>query len=121
MPASPADSSLFAWLGAKLAETRGHMAGLLQRMTGGSSPGAKPALFSKFLGMLDEVARIKGEETEIISRIEALERKHRFLRKSNKLRRADATPREKNDINFEENIRPEVEPRSFWMWVFLLW
>lgn len=106
---------------AKLVDKRGRIVDILRSITGlGPAGSLKPSLFSKFLGMLDEVAAVKDEETAYIGRIEALEQKHRFMRKHNKLRRAEMAPKTRELEDTDEN-RAIAQPRNFWMWVFLLW
>jgi hypothetical protein len=58
-------------------------------MSGLGVPAAlKPTLFRKFLDMLDEVTALRDEETGLISQIDAIELRHKLMRKQKKLKRA---------------------------------
>lgn len=83
------ESHQLAWLLATLGESRSRIAGLLGKLSGLGASALKPALFKKFLGFLDQVARERDEELHLINRIEMIESKHRHLRKHHRLEHAD--------------------------------
>jgi hypothetical protein len=83
------ESGRLAWLGAALTQQRRKIGKLINRMSSmGPSGALKPSVFSKFLGLLEQVAIEQKEEIRLLSQIETIEQKHRFLRKDKKLRRA---------------------------------
>ena len=93
-----------AWLMARLANNRNRILGLLQRLTGLGPPGSlTPALFAKFTHWLGEVAAATNEEMSLMTRIENIEQKHRFMRLSDKLKRAN--PR--NPAAIEQSYCPD--------------
>jgi hypothetical protein len=73
-----------------LANNRNRILGLLQRLTGLGPAGSlqPPALFAKFTHWLGEVAAAKDEEMSLMTRIENIEREHRFMRLAKRLKHA---------------------------------
>lgn len=98
------ETSRLARLAALLAEKRGRITDLLRRIAELGNPDAtKPAIFSKFLRLLEEVAGERGEEVDLMHRIEEVEEKHRFHRAHNRLERAHPGHLPKPDESAFEN------------------
>jgi hypothetical protein len=116
------DSSRLSWLAAALSEQRHRLVGLLQRLSGFGAPGAmKPSLFRKFLNMLDQISVVKERESEIISRIENIEAKHRFQRKRKGLKYAAAESKPQKGQNSTFECEEECErPHNGWLWILAL-
>jgi len=117
MSISAVQSGRLAWLMVTLADKRARVAGLLRRLSGMGPAGAvAPKLFGKFLDLLDEVAAATSEETGILSRIEAIEQKHRFMRAHKKLK--IAAPRL---VMLPAALMPAKAKRSpLELWLFLI-
>jgi hypothetical protein len=114
------DESYLAWLMAGLVGKRDRIVDLLRRLSGLGRAAHKPKLFRKFLNMLDEVALAKREETSLISRIEAIEQKHRFLRQSKSLRQFGVKAAAPLPVLFPKY--PEPKPRGpSKLWLLVLW
>jgi hypothetical protein len=112
-------SGRLAWLGAALSEQRRKIGRLLVRMTSlGPREAMKPAVFSKFLSMLEQVAVAQDEEIKLLSQIEAIEQKHRFMRKGKKLRRAQ--PRKAPLPDWKDYPGAKRPAMSLW-WLIILW
>lgn len=71
----------------------------------GSSEGLTAALIQKVSGWLNQIAGLREKELDIISEIGEIEKKHLFLRKTKKLRRAAPAPIEAPE---EEKPRKSV-------------
>jgi hypothetical protein len=109
---------------AGLVGKRDRIVDLLRRLSGLSRAAHKPKLFRKFLNMLDEVALAKREEAALISRIEAMEQKHRFLRQSKGLRQFGAKVAAPMPVLFPKHPEPKPSrPSALWLlviWYFIL-
>jgi len=124
MPALAGDSSRLAWLSARLANKRNRIVDLVRRMTGlGPMAALKPALFAKFLHMLDDVAAASKEEIQLLSRIEAVESRHRFLRIGKKLKCAAKRPKtEDSNCYTDENHETDARrPSRSLLWLIVFW
>lgn len=115
------DSSRLAWLAAVLAEKRDKIGHLLYRMTGfGIGAELKPAVFRKFLGILDQITEAKAEEMRLINQIEKIEQTHHLQRKNHKLRRADFHHRPSQD--FASDMENDVKrPSRSYLWLLAFW
>jgi hypothetical protein len=92
------------WLLAKLSDRRTQIADLLRRLTGFGPAGAlKNKIFGKFLLILDEVALAKRHENCLLEQIEAIEQRHRFMRKNRQLKRAVKRLNASNGDEFPES------------------
>jgi len=117
-------SSRIAWLSAALGAQHARLVTLLQRLRGMGTPDKmKPTMFRKFINVLEQVAVAKERETEIISRIQAIEAKHRFQRKRKALKHAHLTPEPANDWDKEFGDRDaEQDHLPKWVvWTLILW
>ncbi|MFY9288551.1 MAG: hypothetical protein WAO98_08635 [Alphaproteobacteria bacterium] len=82
-----------SWLMAAWSDQRRKIASLLARLGDLGTPGGMtPKIFHKFLHMLSQVAAEKEHEMHLIDEIEAIERKHRFMRKVGWLKRIGPKP-----------------------------
>lgn len=96
------------WLSASLSTQTHKIRQLLGRIADlGVAQAMKPAMFSKFLNLMDQVAAAKDEEIRILSSIEAVEQKHRFRRKNGKL--AHPKPNKLLDIDPMARSKEECE------------
>jgi hypothetical protein len=99
----------------------------LQGRAHGMGPveGMKPSFFQKFMGLLQQISGLREKELVIISEINAVEKKHRALRKSKKLKRAAPKPASwQYDPNAEDEDEDAKEERSginFWFVAIFLW
>lgn len=87
------------------------------------TPGAiKPSVFRKFLDMMDQVATAKEKENEIISRIQAVEAKHRFQRKHKALKHASPQPHDDLQalLTADDELAYQRTPK-WWLWLLVLW
>jgi hypothetical protein len=117
MNAIAKQSSRLAWLAAVLSDQHHRLVGLLQRLSGLGQPGAmKPSVFRKFLGLLDQVSAAKEKENSIISRIEAMEAKHRFRRQRKQLKCANDEPRPQKDQSLGLECELSGERPHRWLW-----
>jgi len=112
------DQGRLGWLTAALGTHKRNLMKLLQRIGDlGSLQGMKPKIFTKFLNLMEQVAHEHDEEVKLISEIEAIERKHRFQRKSGKLKRAAPKDKFAYDAEFDSDPRP----RNGWLWAIAFW
>ena len=85
--------------------------------------GFKPSLFHKLMRWVEQLAGLRQKELEIISEIDAIERRHTGLRKGYQLRKAMAAkPSQKTNKEFDDDMDdPKPKRRSrFWIWFFVL-
>lgn len=88
--AAQQESSRVAWLSARLGTHTHRIMSLLGRLGDlGVMQMLKPALFQKFLNLMEQIAAEKDKESDVISEIEAIERKHRTFRKEGRLQYSD--------------------------------
>jgi hypothetical protein len=124
MPALAGDSTRLAWLSARLANKRNRIIDLMRRMTGlGPVAALKPALFAKFLHMLDDVAVASKEEIQLLSRIEAVEGRHRVLRLGKKLKCAVIRPKTEDSSGYtdEDHELDAKRPSRSLLWLIVFW
>jgi len=124
MNAMAKGSSRIAWLSATLGAQHARLVALLQRMRGFGAPDRlSPSMFRKFLDVLDQVAVAKEKEGEIISRIQAVEAKHRFQRKHKTLKHAAVTSFPANDWDkeFDDRDMKDEHLPKWLVWAFILW
>ncbi|HUY67676.1 MAG TPA: hypothetical protein VMV79_00040 [Alphaproteobacteria bacterium] len=118
------ESGRLAWLGATLGQQRRKIARLLNRMAAFGPRGSMtPAVFRKFLGMLEQVAEAREQEMHLLSRIEDIEQKHRFMRKTRKLKRARPRPASGLPADFDWKAYPGLKkpPQRGIMWLLAFW
>jgi hypothetical protein len=85
----------------------------------GAPEGIKPSLFGKFRKLLDQIALFANKERDIISEINAVEQKHRALRKRKLLKRAEP---EHNWMQGKKDYEKEAERRRRWFWwIIIFW
>ena len=115
-------SSEIAWLSARLANRRNNILDLVQRLSSfGPAAGQNPAIYGKFLRMLDDVAASMHEEVGLIGRIEDIEQRHR-LRRTNKQLKQAVPPAKTAVATCLEERKPE--PRRPFLTLFdliILW
>jgi hypothetical protein len=115
-------SSRIAWLMANLAGRRHLLRALTARISGlGVLASLSPKLFRKVMGMLDEVAAAKHEENTLLSRIEDIEQKHMFLRRTKGLRMAIKAPANSNRAPAHIPAHLPERPAPSRLWGFVLW
>lgn len=79
----------------------------------------KPSLSRKLMDLIDQIAVFRNKELEIISEINAIEQKHRFLREHKKLKKPNL---HQNYAYFsKKHHSPKARRSRFWMVVFWLW
>ena len=84
----------------------------------GPQESLKPSLFRKLMSWVEQLAGLRAKEMDIISEIDAIERKHGDLRKGRQLRKAAP----KDSLFPEPSPDKEARPRDrFWLWLFLFW
>ena len=89
------ETSRVAWLSARLSTHTHRIMSLLGRLGDiGVMQKLKPALFHKFLNLMGQIAAEKDKEANVISEIEAIERKHRTFRKEGRLHHLDSKSKE---------------------------
>lgn len=82
----------------------------------GDDAKAKPKLFKKIKMWVEQIGGLREKELDIISEIDAIERKHSLMRKEKKLRMAKPTgPKPK----FEDDPKPKRR-WGFWEWLAFL-
>jgi hypothetical protein len=114
------ESSRLAWLGASLDNQRRKIGQLLNRLTRlGPREAMRPAVLGKFLRMLEQVAMAQEKEMRLLSQIETIEQKHRFMRKGNKLRKAK--PRKTADFDWKDYPGVAKRPAHSMLWTLILW
>jgi hypothetical protein len=88
--ATKQESNRVAWLSARLGTHTHRIMSLLGRLGDlGVIQMLKPALFQKFLNLMEQISAEKDKESDVISEIEAIERKHRNFRKEGRLQYSD--------------------------------
>ncbi len=104
-----ADRNRIDWLSASLSTQKQRVVNLLRRVADlGIVQAMKPALFGKFIKLMDQVAVIRDEEMRILNEIEAIENKHRFQRKTGRLHHP------KPKAAFNDNYEREKECDDEW-------
>jgi len=109
---TPQTSSRLSWLTASLGERRSRLTSILRRMVGLGEPGAmKSSIFGKFLNLIEQVAGERDKEMELMSQIDAIEQKHRFMRDHHKLERADPDfeSKPKKEFDHEDDCEEDNE------------
>jgi hypothetical protein len=120
MPVIRDHTSQIAWLTARLATHRNRILGLWRRVTGlGHAPSLKPALFAKFSHWLDDIAAAKTEEMNLMTRIEDIERKHRFMRLAKRLKLA--RPGYQLEVRNEDCEAAPNRPFHTLIWLIVFW
>ena len=116
------ESGNIGWLQSLIGDKKSRIANLLGEIAALGSPGSmKPSIFRKFLELLSQVAREQESENDLITRIEDVERQHRFRRDHNQLEHANP------DLEFipEDEVMLEggkkrKHPKGL-RWFFDLW
>jgi hypothetical protein len=99
----------------KIARTQVKMARL------GPCGSFKPSFYAKFLKYLRQIAFFHEKELDIISKIDAIERKHRFMRKNKRLKRA-ARKEFIDDLRLKARRKADRDRRiRWWLILFFLW
>ena len=101
--------SAWGWKIKERAEKEGALAGI----AGDGAP--EPSRVAEIMRLLEQIAGFQQKERAIISEINAIEKKHHFLRQQKKLRRADA---QEDDLARDKDV--EERPERGFMAV-LLW
>ena len=73
-----------------------------QAATVGSTAGIKPSLIRKLTNWMAQIGTLERKEKDIISEIDAIEKKHKQLRKERKLHRAKPAPDRSQEISAPE-------------------
>ncbi len=81
----------------------------------GPTVNLRSSLFRKFTKMVGQMASLRAKELNIISKINAVEKEHRLLRKQKKLRRAAPAPSSRH----VQAARSKKKKNAFWL--FFLW
>jgi len=115
-----------SWLGFALAARRSDITGILLRLRDiGARAGTSLSLHRKFMRLMNQVADDREKERKVIHEIEAVEKRHRELKRFNLLKRADleAAPKikAKPDSVFEDGDEDEDEDKKERGWFRLLW
>lgn len=114
------DTGYLALLSAALLKQRDRLTVLMHRLTGLGVPGAmKPSVFDKFIRMMDQVAAAKDRETDLLSKIEAVEARHRFQRQCKTLKHPE--PESKHLENLLPEPEPSERPKHGWLWFAAIW
>lgn len=88
----------------------------------GKSPLAEGKSASRFRTFLEKIAVLREKERDIISEINDVEEKHRFLRKHKKLKRPTAEQKSNNNNGIQGDSDYENErDQGSWLWWALLW
>jgi hypothetical protein len=105
MGIAAAESARLSWLTARFSEQRSKAVALLSRMrnmlTDSALVAMSPLKFSRFMGMLKEVADAQDDEKRILSRIEDVEQQHRMARHNNRVKRAALDQADTSDLDLE--------------------
>lgn len=81
----------------------------------GPSEHLRPSLFRKFTQWMEQIAGLESKEQDILSEIDAVERKHKQMRKEHRLPKAQPSDK------LPDQPKPE-DPKSrsrFWTWALL--
>ncbi len=113
------ENSRLHWLLARLSSQRIRISGLLRRLCNLTPGMMKPAVFSKFIKLVDQIAVAKEHENTIICRIEAIEARHRFQRKRKMLRHPSLDLPEPRPYDFFYEARYKNLPKT-WLWFLAL-
>ena len=97
-----------SWLGDIMMSHRHRISKLLLRLRGiAASTGSNLALHKKFMKMMNQVADEHEKEVGILREIETMEKRHKEMKRQNRLRQAEP-PRKKKDPLW---IQPEEQPK----------
>ncbi len=118
---SSKDSARFARLAMALDDQRGRVTALVRRMTGlGVREGMTPGRLRKLFDTLQQISFEKDKETEIISRIQSMEQRHRYHRKGRRLKRAapnSSASKRQESLPLSPAPTPSHEtPGDGWVW-----
>ena len=115
----PNESGRLAWLKAALGAQKHKIVSLLGRLSDfAASVSGKPKVFNKFLFMMNEVAVARDHEVEILSEIEAVEKKHHLLREHGSLKHIEDVDLLSSEVDdFDRDLKPP-ERDVFWLLAF---
>ncbi len=116
------DSGRISWLAAAWGAQKAKVMSLLGRLGDlGSREDMKPNVFAKFLHILGQIANERDKEVDILSEIEAIERKHRIQREHGALKRVEAEPADTMNRECEDEWDEECErPGLGWDWLLTM-
>lgn len=95
----------------------------MEKKTGTLGPveGLRPKLLRKLASWIDQLANLRKKELDIISEINAIEKKHNAMRQDKMLRRAGPKPQIKPDEPMPRPKEPKQRNRLlYWLLFFFL-